>query len=104
MKHFLLLAVAALSLTGCKTTETVRTVEVPVPVATPVPTPCKYTVRSVERPKNLAIDLITETTPMDKDADYWRAYSLQLVGYILGLETAVADRDSALKVCAGDAS
>ena len=104
MKVFSFIALGALMLGGCQTSETVRTVEVPVPVATPVPMTCKYTVRSVERPKMLAIDLITNATPMDKDVDYWRAYSLQLIGYVLGLETAVADRDSALKVCAGDAT
>lgn len=95
-----------LILTGCTSTkekEIVTTKEVPVEVIVPVATPCVYTVRTMERPKELAIDLINDTTPMDKDVDYWKAYSLQLIAYITGLEASVKDRDEALKVCS-DAS
>ena len=90
--------IAALALSACgKTVET--RVDVPVPVATPVAVPCKYTVRSINRPKDSALDLITADTPMDKDVDYWQAHVLQLLAYIAGLEAAVADRDAALRVC-----
>lgn len=93
------LAVAAsLMLSGCAT----RTVEVPVEVKVPVAQPCpKATIRTAARPDELALNLITDATPMDKDVDYWKATHLQLVGYILGLETTVEDQASALAVCYG---
>lgn len=98
MPHIIKLAVLGLLLAGC--TKTV-TKEVPVEVLIPVAKGCPVPVlRTVDRPPALGISLVTPDTQMDKDVDYAKATILELFAYVAGLETAVRDRDEALKVCA----
>ena len=71
-------------------------VQVPVAVATPCPVP---SVGSAGEPPALALDGVSDDTPIDLAANAWKASVLQLQAYVQRLRTEVADVRSALDEC-----